>query len=120
MDHSLKRKIILRGKRSKRVRKNLRGNHDKPRLCVTISNKHIYAQIIDDEIGKTLASCSTLSKDLKETKTSSEAAKQIGTLIATKAQQKEIKRIVFDRGQKKYHGLIAQLATSAREAGLQF
>lgn len=114
------RKII---KRKMRVRKGLRKGAAKPRLCVFKSNLHIYAQIIDDEQGMTIASFSTKSKELKENEfksKSKQAAKEVGKRLAELAKSKNVDAVVFDRGQFKYHGLVAELAAGAREGGLKF
>ncbi|NNM43069.1 MAG: 50S ribosomal protein L18 [Chlamydiae bacterium] len=110
-------------RRAIRVRKHVRGTSEKPRLSVVKSNKHIFAQLIDDEKGITLASMGTMSKEVQgseHAKKSKDAAKMIGMKIAQKAMEKQITHVVFDRGPFKYHGIIAELASAAREAGLQF
>jgi large subunit ribosomal protein L18 len=112
-----------RKKRHRKMRRYLSGSASKPRLAVFRSNQHIYAQIIDDTVGHTLVSASTVDKALvKALKTTSdtEAAKAVGTDIAKKALEKGISTVVFDRGGNVYHGKIAALADSAREAGLSF
>ncbi len=110
----------IRVKRHARMRMNLSGTSVTPRLNVFRSNKHIYAQIIDDTLGKTLAASST--KSLKDIKTTSniEAAKAVGSDIAAKAKEAGIKNVVFDRGGYLYHGRVKALAEAAREAGLEF
>jgi large subunit ribosomal protein L18 len=116
-------KKALRRKRHLRVRKKVRGTPEKPRLTVFKSQKHIYAQIIDDTKGVTLVSASTTQKQLKEKleKTWDEnAAKEVGKLIAEKAKEKGITEIVFDRSGYKYHGKVKALAEAARETGLKF
>ncbi|PNS00012.1 50S ribosomal protein L18 [Petrotoga miotherma DSM 10691] len=116
-------KKALRRKRHLRVRKKVRGTREKPRLTVFKSQKHIYAQIIDDTKGVTLVSASTTQKQLKEKleKTWDEnAAKEVGKLIAEKAKEKGITEIVFDRSGYKYHGKVKALAEAARETGLKF
>ncbi len=112
----------LRQKKHRRVRRKLSGTSAKPRLCVYKSLKHIYAQIIDDEKGVTLVAASTLDKDLPEMNSTSNlnAAKELGNIIAKKAQEKGIGEVVFDRNGYKYHGCVAALADAARENGLQF
>ena len=113
----------LRRRRHLRVRKKVFGTPERPRLAVYRSNKHIYAQIIDDTKGHTLAFASTLDKELREKleKTwSKEAAREVGKLIGKRALEKGIERVVFDRGGYKYHGRIKELADGAREAGLKF
>ena len=112
-----------RAKRQARVRRNILGTQARPRLSVFRSSKHIYAQIIEDETGKTLAAASTVSKDIAgDLKFSGnvEAAKAVGTAIAKIALDKNIKLVVFDRNGFLYHGRIKSLADGIREAGLQF
>ncbi len=106
-----------------RVRKNISGTPEKPRLCVFKSAKNIYAQVIDDTVGHTLAAASTLDKDIRA-KTSNggnkEAAKLVGESVARKAMDKGISEVAFDRGGFLFHGRVKELADSAREAGLKF
>lgn len=112
-----------RYKRQARVRRNIRGTEERPRLSVFRSSKHIYAQIIEDVSGKTLASVSTISKDVAgDLKYSGnvEAAKAVGAAIARIALDKNIKQVVFDRNGFLYHGRVKALADAAREAGLTF
>jgi len=112
-----------RVKRHYRLRNKISGTAQKPRLAVFRSNKHIYAQIIDDTVGNTLAAASTMESAVKDKlqKTSDvEAAKAVGEAIAKKALDKGISTVVFDRGGFVYHGKIQALADAAREAGLQF
>lgn len=114
-------KNATRRKRHARVRAKLSGTPARPRLNVFRSNKHIYAQIIDDMNGVTLASASTLDKDLNlESSSNMEAAQKVGELVAKRAVEKGITAVVFDRGGYLYHGRIQALADSARENGLQF
>jgi large subunit ribosomal protein L18 len=120
MDNSQKRRKIARKARVFRVRKSVRGTTDKPRLTVSKTNRHIYVQLIDDQKGLTLAGLGTVAKEFKENGKSEEAARSVGTQIAHLAQKMNVKAIVFDRGRYKFHGLIAELANAAREAGLQF
>jgi large subunit ribosomal protein L18 len=122
MESSLINRNRKRLKRAYRVRQNLRGTAEKPRLTVMKSNRHIAAQLIDDEKGITLASASTLMKKFRSNKLTSnkEAARLIGTELGELAKDKQITTVVFDRGFYKYHGVIAELANAAREAGLQF
>ena len=123
MHSELKERARKRHKRELRVRKTLRGSSVKPRFTVFKSNRHIFAQIIDDNSGKTIVSLGTLSKDLKGSDTnrkSKESAQVIGKMIAEKAKSANINTVVFDRGRYKFHGIIAELANAAREAGLQF
>ncbi|BBH24013.1 50S ribosomal protein L18 [Paenibacillus baekrokdamisoli] len=110
-------------KRHLRVRKKINGTTQRPRLSVFRSSKHIYAQLIDDVLGVTVASASTLDKEIAEQVTNGgniEAARKIGELIANRAKAKGVEQIVFDRGGYLYHGRIQALADAAREAGLEF
>lgn len=116
-------KNAIRLRKHARVRKKISGSTERPRLCVFRSSKHIYAQIIDDVNSTTLAAASTLDEALKGKLAyagNKEAAKEVGKLIATKAIEKGIKNVVFDRGGYLYHGRIKELADGAREAGLEF
>jgi len=112
-----------RKNRHARVRKRITGTSNKPRLNVFRSNQHIYAQIIDDSQGFTLAAASTLDEEFQAKGSSGgniEAAKVVGELIAKRAQEKGITTVVFDRGGYLYHGRVAALADAARAGGLQF
>lgn len=110
-----------RKKRHLRVRRNLKGTAEYPRLNVFRSTKHIYAQLIDDEQGVTLAQASTLDKEFDgQTGGNIEAATKVGELIAKRAIEKGHNNVVFDRGGNLYHGRVKALAEAAREAGLQF
>ena len=109
-----------RTRRHLRVRKKISGTAECPRLCVYRSNTNLYAQIIDDVAGVTIVSASTLDKEVKTKHANKEAAKEVGTLIAKKAIEKNIKTVVFDRGGYIYHGVVKELAEAAREAGLEF
>ena len=112
-----------RVKRHARVRKNLFGTPERPRLCVFRSNKNISAQIIDDVNGVTLASASSLDKELKAEigyGGNKEAAKKVGEAVAKRALEKGIEEVCFDRGGFLYHGRVAELAEGAREGGLKF
>lgn len=114
---------LSRLKRKKRIRKKLSGNPDRPRLTIFRSDKHIYAQIIDDTMGSTLVAVSTLSAEYQQTdptKGKVNAAKRVGELIARKAQDKGISKVVFDRSGYIYHGRVQALADAARQAGLDF
>lgn len=114
-------KNAVRKKRHARVRSKLSGTTERPRLNVFRSNQHIYAQLIDDVNQVTIASASTVEKDLNlESTGNMEAAKTIGELVAKRAIEKGIKEVVFDRGGYLYHGRVKVLAESAREAGLEF
>ena len=113
----------IRAKKHRRVRNNLAGTAERPRLAVFRSNNHMYAQIIDDTVGNTLVSACTLDKEVKDAveKTNNvDAAAQVGTVIAKKALDKGITTVVFDRGGFIYQGKIKALADAAREAGLTF
>ncbi|HCJ85932.1 MAG: 50S ribosomal protein L18 [marine actinobacterium MedAcidi-G3] len=110
-----------RQRRQRRVRKKITGTTSRPRLSVFRSNRHISAQIIDDENGRTVASASTSEADLRGVTTSNkEAAVKVGSLLAERAQEAGIDSVVFDRGGNKYHGRVAALADAARDAGLKF
>lgn len=114
---------VLRLKRKKRIRKNLSGTAEKPRLCVFRSSKHIYAQIIDDARGVTLASASTLEPEIRDGQKFDNkvaAAGFIGKRIGERASEKGIQSVVFDRGGFKYHGRVKAISEGAREAGLDF
>ena len=113
----------VRAKKHRRMRNRLSGTAQRPRLAVFRSNNHMYAQIIDDTVGNTLVSASTLEKEVKaeiEKTNNVDAAAYLGTVIAKRAIEKGIKTVVFDRGGFIYQGKIAALADAAREAGLEF
>jgi large subunit ribosomal protein L18 len=120
MDHS-RTNLRQRTRRRFRVRKRLSGTADRPRLTVFRSHKHIYAQVVDDVTGRTLASASTADKTLREqvgfggNRTAAEA---IGKAVAERAQAAGVKQVCFDRGSFRYHGRVAALAEAARSAGL--
>lgn len=112
-----------RERRHRRVRGRISGTPERPRLNVYRSNKHIYAQVIDDVSGRTIVSASTLDKEFagqEEHGSTMEAARKIGELVAKRALEKGLSAVVFDRGGYLYHGRIQALADAAREAGLQF
>jgi len=114
---------VVRLRKHVRVRKKVSGTPERPRMNVFRSLKHIYVQIIDDSTGNTLVSASTLDAALKGKVANGgnkEAAKEVGKLIAAKAIEKGIKKVVFDRGGYIYHGRVKELADAAREAGLEF
>ena len=111
---------LERERRHKRVRTKISGTEECPRLCVFRSNTNIYAQIIDDTKGVTLVQASTLDKEVKTKHSNKEAAKEVGTLVAKRAIEKNIKTVVYDRGGYVYHGVVKELAEAAREAGLEF
>ena len=113
----------IRVKKHMRVRNRLAGTTERPRLAVFRSNNHMYAQIIDDTVGKTLVSASTLDKDVKaecEKTNNVEAAAVVGKVVAKKALEKGITTVVYDRGGFIYEGKVKALAEAAREAGLEF
>ena len=116
-------KLTGRQRRKYRIRNKVSGSPERPRLSVFRSGKHIYAQVIDDESGKTLAAASTLSPDLKGTfgeGDKSDAAKKVGALLAKMCLEKKVEQVVFDRNGYLYHGRVKALADGAREAGLSF
>ena len=116
-------KVVARLRRKKRFKKKIRGTNERPRLCVFRSNKHIFAQLINDEESATIISASTLSKEISgslEKTGNVDAAKSVGELIARKALEKNIKKIVFDRSGFIFHGRVKALAEAAREVGLDF
>ena len=113
----------VRAKKHLRIRNRFSGTAERPRLAVFRSNNHMYAQVIDDTVGNTLVSASTLEKEIKaelEKTNNVDAAAYLGTVIAKRAIEKGIKEVVFDRGGFIYQGKIAALADAAREAGLEF
>jgi large subunit ribosomal protein L18 len=113
----------VRVKKHKRMRNRFSGTPERPRLAVFRSNNHMYAQIIDDTIGHTLAAASTVEKEVRselEKTNNVDAAAYLGTVIAKRALEKGIDTVVYDRGGYLYHGKVAALAEAAREAGLKF
>lgn len=113
----------VRAKKHMRIRNRFSGTAERPRLAVFRSNSHMYAQIIDDTVGNTLVSASTVEKEIKgelEKTNNVEAAAYLGTVIAKRALEKGIKKVVYDRGGFIYQGKVAALAEAAREAGLEF
>ncbi|GGR56123.1 large subunit ribosomal protein L18 [Nocardioides luteus] len=114
-------RVRSRLRRQARGRKKIEGTPERPRLVVTRSAKHITAQVVDDLAGKTLASASTIEADLRSASGDKTAkAKQVGELVASRAKAAGVETVVFDRAGNKYHGRVAALADSAREAGLTF
>ena len=109
-----------RAKRHVRVRSKVSGTPERPRLCVFRSEKHIYAQVIDDVNGKTLAAASSVEKDFEGLGSNKEAARKVGNMVAERAKAKGIESVVFDRGGYVYHGRVQELAEGAREGGLDF
>jgi large subunit ribosomal protein L18 len=115
------KKQTLRHRRAEHIRIRVEGSQERPRLSVYRSLNHIYAQVIDDSSGKTLAAASTLSAELKDGKgKKKELAKEVGKLVAKKCQEAKIEAVVFDRNGFNYHGRIAAVAEGAREGGLKF
>jgi large subunit ribosomal protein L18 len=116
-------RLVGRDRRKLRIRRKLSGTAGQPRMTVFRSARHIYAQVIDDSSGRTLAHASTLSKDLKgslDEGNKTEAAKKVGALVAKICLSKNIERVVFDRNGYLYHGRISALADAARQGGLKF
>jgi large subunit ribosomal protein L18 len=110
-----------RRRRHRRVRKKISGTADRPRLTVFRSNRHIAAQLIDDDAGRTLAAASTLEPDLRSGSTGSvDGATRVGELLARRAKDAGVTKVVFDRGGNRYHGRVAAVAQAARDAGLEF
>jgi len=115
------RRNETRGRIHDRIRRKIRGAAERPRLNVFRSQKHIYAQVVDDMQGRTLVTASSVEKDFSAKSGGTVAsAKQVGKLVAQRAQEKGIRHVAFDRGGYQYHGRIKALADAAREAGLQF
>jgi len=109
-----------RTRRHTRVRKRVRGTGDRPRLAVFRSNRYIYAQVIDDTLGRTLASASSQETDLRSSTLNISTAAKVGELLAGRAKDAGVSTVVFDRGGYKYHGKVKALADAARESGLEF
>ncbi len=113
--------VVGRKRRHIRVRKKVSGTAERPRLVVTRSARHMFAQVVDDNQGRTLASASTLEADLRvDVNDKSAKARKVGQLVADRAKKAGIEAVVFDRGGNKYHGRVAALAEGAREGGLDF
>jgi large subunit ribosomal protein L18 len=120
-DSVIDKKRELRQRRKNRIRFKVSGSAERPRLSIYRSLNHIYAQVIDDATGKTLAAASTLSPELKDGKGKKrDLAKEVGKLVAKKCQAAQIAAVVFDRNGFNYHGRVAAVADGAREAGLKF
>jgi large subunit ribosomal protein L18 len=115
----IKRKSI-RQRIHKRIRRKVSGTSERPRLAIHYSNQHIYAQVIDDSVGRTLVAASTLDKSIEKASSNVESAQKVGKLIAERAKGSNISNVVFDRGGHLYHGKVKALADAAREGGLQF
>lgn len=109
-----------RSRRHTRVRKRVRGTAERPRLAVYRSNKYIYAQVIDDVAGHTLAAASSQEADLRSASLNVDTASKVGSLLANRAKDAGVSAVVFDRGGYKYHGKVKALADAAREEGLEF
>ena len=109
-----------RAKVRRRIRKKISGTAERPRLAIHFSNQNVYAQLIDDVAGRTLAAASTLDKGLGATGASKESAAKVGAAVAKNAKAAKIDTVVFDRGGFKYHGKVKALADAGREAGLNF
>lgn len=103
-----------------RIRRKVSGTTERPRLAIHYSNQHIYVQVIDDSVGKTLVSASTLDKSIENASSNVASAQKVGALIAERAKGSNISAVVFDRGGHLYHGKVKALADAAREGGLQF
>jgi large subunit ribosomal protein L18 len=119
MDHARLR-VESRGRIRERIRGKMAGTSERPRLAIFKSQKYIYAQVIDDAAGRTLVSASSRDKDSNAKGANAAAAKAVGALIAKRAKDKGISRVVFDRGGYLYHGNVKALADAARENGLEF
>jgi len=113
-------RVRARLRRKTRIRQNLSGTAERPRLSVFRSNNHIYAQIVDDAAGNTLASASTLKLDIEGHKSNISAATEVGKAIAAAATEAGVSSVLFDRNGYKYHGRVKALAEAAREGGLKF
>lgn len=117
------KKAIAKRQRSMRVRSRIRGTSERPRLSVFRSNRNLFAQIIDDSTGATLVAASTLDKDFRKQKGSPftiEIAQELGKRLAERAREKQVSKVVFDRGPYLYHGKVRAFANGAREGGLDF
>lgn len=115
-----KGKAVARQRRHLRLRKKIKGTATRPRLVVTRSSRHMVAQVVDDTVGKTVASASTLEADLRALDGDKTAkARKVGELVAARAKAAGVETVVFDRGGNKYHGRVAAVADGAREAGLE-
>lgn len=122
MSKATQKRHELRARRHRRVRKKVHGTATRPRLAIFRSNKHLTAQVIDDVSGRTIASASSLEADFRKKQTGSNvaAATAVGALVAERAKQAGISKVVFDRGGFLYHGRVAAIAEAARAAGLEF
>lgn len=114
-------KRTARARRHLRVRKKISGSAQRPRLVVSRSSRHVFAQVIDDGAGRTLASASTMEADVRASQADKTAqARRVGELLASRAKQAGVETVVFDRGGNMFHGRVAALAEGAREGGLEF
>lgn len=116
-------KTVARERRHRRIRKKVQGTSERPRLAVFKSNNHIYAQIINDDAGHTIVTASTVEKEMLAFpghKGNAQAARRVGEILAKKALDKGVKKVVLDRGGYPYHGRVKALAEGARESGLEF
>ncbi len=114
---------VIRGRIHDRIRRKVSGTAERPRLCVYFSGKHVYAQVVDDDAGKTLVSAATTEKDLRskgKAAANRATAEQIGKTIAERLLAKKVDKVIFDRGGFLYHGKVKALADAAREGGLKF
>ncbi len=114
---------IARARRHQRIRRNIEGTAERPRLSIFRSLEHIYAQVVDDDMGNTLAAASTLDPDLRQQMAGlnkTQQATRVGQVVAQRALAKGLKQVVFDRGGYPYHGRVKALADGAREGGLEF
>ena len=118
MDSTIEKKKASRDARKARIRNKVRGTAERPRVCVRITNKNIFVQMIDDESGKTLVSASTLGGDSGAKGKTKASAKLVGSAIAEKAKAAGLQKAVFDRGSKLYHGRVKELAEAIREKGI--
>ena len=117
---SITNRKSIRRRIHNRIRRKVSGTAERPRLAVHYSNQHIYAQVIDDSAGRTLASASTFDKSFEKASSNVESAGKVGSLLAERAKGANISAVVFDRGGHLYHGKIKALADAVREGGLQF
>jgi len=115
------KKAVARKRRHTRVRKKVSGTAARPRLVITRSARHMFVQVVDDTLGQTLASASTMERELRvDTSAKADKAREVGKLVASRAKAAGVDTVVFDRGGNKYHGRVAALADGAREGGLEF
>ncbi|NBV90069.1 MAG: 50S ribosomal protein L18 [Actinobacteria bacterium] len=115
------KKAVARKRRHSRVRKKVNGTATRPRLVITRSARHVFVQVVDDSIGQTVASASTMEQELRSSSSAkSDKAREVGKLVASRAKAAGVSTVVFDRGGHRYHGRVAALADGAREGGLEF